>query len=41
MPKLETPTCALDPRDPSTGLNIARAKPGGEIRVIVRIKERH
>lgn len=36
MPELESPTCVLDLRDPSNCLNIAMAKPGEEIRVIVR-----
>jgi hypothetical protein len=39
MPELESPTCALDLRDPSTSLNIAMAKPGKEIRVIVRVED--
>ena len=36
MPDIESPTCALDLRDPSNSLNIAMAKPGEAIRVIVR-----
>jgi len=36
MPELESPTCALDLRDPSNCLNIAMAKPGQEIQVFVR-----
>jgi hypothetical protein len=36
MPDIESPTCALDLRDPSNSLNIAMAKPGQEIRVLVR-----
>lgn len=39
MPEFESPTCALDLRDPSTGLNIAMAKPGEKIRVIVRVED--
>ena len=38
MPELESQTCALDLRDPSNCLNIASAKPGEEIRVIVRVE---
>ena len=36
MPELESPTRALDLRDPSNCINIAMAKPGENIRVIVR-----
>jgi len=36
MPELESPTCTIDLRDPSNCLNIAMAKPGEAIRVIVR-----
>lgn len=36
MPELESPTCTRDLRDPSNCLNIARAKSGQEIRVLVR-----
>ena len=36
MPELELPPCVLDLRDPSNCLNIAMAKPGQEIRVLVR-----
>jgi len=39
MPNLESPTCALDLRDPSNCLNIAMAQPGEEIRVIVRVED--
>ena len=39
MPELESPICALDLRDPSNGLNIAMAKPGEKIRVIVRVED--
>ena len=39
MPELELPPSALDLRDPSNGLNIAMAKPGEEIRVIVRVDD--
>jgi hypothetical protein len=39
MAELELPTCALDLRDPSNCLNIAMAKPGEEIRVIVRVED--
>lgn len=35
MPELEAPICALDLRHSSNCLNIARAIPGQEIRVIV------
>ena len=35
MPELEAPICVLDLRHPSNCLNIARAIPGHEIRVIV------
>ena len=38
MPDLESPTCALDLRDPSNSINIAMAKPGQEIRMIVRVE---
>ena len=37
MPKFESPPAALDLRDPSNWLNVAMAKPGEEIRVIVRV----
>ena len=36
MAELELPTSALDLRDPSNCFNIATAKPGQEIRVLVR-----
>lgn len=36
MPELELSPCVLDLRDPSNCLNIAMAKPGQEIRVLVR-----
>ena len=36
MPELESPTCTIDLRDPSNCLNIAMAKPGESVRVIVR-----
>jgi hypothetical protein len=36
MPDFESPMGALDLRDPSNCLKIAMAKPGEEIRVIVR-----
>ena len=36
MSDLESPICALDLRDPANCLNIAMAKPGEEIPVIVR-----
>ena len=39
MANLESPTCALDLRDPSNCLNIAMAKPGEEIPVIVRVED--
>jgi hypothetical protein len=39
MPDLESPICALDLRDPSTCVNIAMAKPGEEIRVMVRVED--
>jgi len=35
MPKLESPTCALDLRHPSNCMNIGSAKPGQEIPVLV------
>ena len=35
----ESPTCALDLRDPSNCLNIAMVQPGEEIRVIVRVED--
>ena len=38
MPDIESPTCALDLREPSPCLNTAMAKPGEEIRVIVHVK---
>jgi len=37
MPELELPPSTLDLRDPSNCLNIAMAKPGEEIRVMVRV----
>ena len=37
MAEVESPTSAVDLRDPSNCLNIAMAKPGKEIRVIVRV----
>ena len=39
MHELDSTTSALDLRDPSNGLNIAMAKPGEEIRVIVRVED--
>ncbi len=39
MPNLESPTCALDLRDPSNCLNIAMAQPGEQIRVIMRVED--
>ena len=36
MVKFESPTCARDLRHRSNGLGIASAKPGQEIRVLVR-----
>jgi hypothetical protein len=39
MAKVEPPTCALDLRDHSNCLAIASAKPGEEIRVIVRAED--
>jgi hypothetical protein len=36
MAEVESPPCALDLRHPLNGLSIASAKPGQEIRVIVR-----
>ena len=36
MPELESPTYTIDLRNPSNCLNIAMAKPGEAIRVIVR-----
>jgi hypothetical protein len=39
MPELESPTWPLDLRDPSNCLNVAMAKPGEEIRVIVRVED--
>jgi hypothetical protein len=39
MAEFESPTCTLDLRDPSNCLNIAMAKPGEEIRVIVRVED--
>ena len=39
MPELESQTGALDLRDPSNCLNIASAKPGEEIRVLVRVED--
>lgn len=35
MPELESPACTLDFRDPSNCLNIAMAKPGESIQLIV------
>lgn len=37
MPELESPTCAIDLRDPSNCIDIAMAQPGKEIRLIVRV----
>ena len=37
MAEVESPPSALDLRDPAHCLNIAMAKPGEEIRVIVRV----
>ena len=39
MSDFESPTCALDLREPSNCLNIAMAQPGEEIRVIVRVAD--
>ena len=39
MPELDSPPSALDLRDPWNGLHIAMAKPGEEIRVIVRVED--
>jgi hypothetical protein len=39
MSDLESPTCALDLRDPSNCLKIAMAKPGEEIRVMVHVED--
>ena len=39
MSDLESPTGALDLRDPSNCVNIAMARPGEEIRVIVRVED--
>ena len=39
MSEVESPKCTVDLRDPSNGLNIAMAKPGEEIRVIVRVED--
>jgi hypothetical protein len=36
MAEVESSACALDLRHPSNGLSIASAKPGQEIRVLVR-----
>ena len=36
MPELELPPCTLDLRDPSNCVNIAMAKPGESIRVMMR-----
>jgi hypothetical protein len=36
MAEVEAPTCTLDLRDPANCLNIAMAKPGQEIRVLMR-----
>ena len=41
MSELESTICALDLRDPSRCLDIAMAKPGEEIRVIVRAGDNH
>ena len=37
MAEVESPPSALDLRDPANCLHIAMAKPGQEIRVIVRV----
>ena len=39
MAEVDSPTCAVDLRDPSNCLNIAMAKPGQEIRMLVRSEE--
>lgn len=39
MSEVESPKCTVDLQDPSDGLNIAMAKPGEEIRVIVRVED--
>ena len=39
MGEVELPTSALDLRDPTNCLNIATAKPGQEIRVLVRSED--
>ena len=39
MPELELPTSAPDLRDPTNCMNIATAKPGQEIRVLVRSED--
>jgi ABC-type hemin transport system ATPase subunit len=39
MPELESPTYALDLRHLSNCVNIAMAKPGEKIRVIVRVED--
>lgn len=39
MAEFESPTCALDLRHPANCMNIASAKPGQEIRVLVRTED--
>ena len=39
MPELDSPASALALRDPWNGSHIAMAKPGEEIRVIVRVED--
>ena len=39
MPELESPTCALDFHHPSNCLNIATARSGETIRVLVRTED--
>jgi hypothetical protein len=39
MAEFESPTCALDLRHRSNCVGIASAKPGQEIRVLVRLKD--
>lgn len=39
MAEVESTTYSLDLRDPSNCLNIAMAKPGEELRVIVRVED--
>jgi hypothetical protein len=39
MAEFESPTSAIDLRDPSNCSNIASGKPGGKIRVIVRTED--